>query len=366
MFYRLFAITLPLLLIFSSCEVVDTYIDDLHDTDNHNEKTAFDGDDDRNILDLTTENDDFSILADAIIIADLQETLGGEPYYTLFAPNNDAFKALFDKMGVTAEDFLAAENSNQVKEVLLYHIIEGKRLLEDLLGADQINTLLDALVFVKESEGNFYAGNDENGFAWLVKTDVKADNGVIHVVDTVLSSLAKDEEQDQGDGDEKENDETDNGDESEEDEPEQKTGTILDIVENDADFSIYTEAVKFAGLDQELDGGGQRTVFVPTDQAFDEFFDNLGLTTEEFFVDANRQQVIDILEYHMISGNRSIDHIQGTRRIRSVERSFIEVKEVNGKFYIGNSANGFAGFVETDIDAANGTMHIIDAVMLPD
>jgi transforming growth factor-beta-induced protein len=360
MIYRLFAITLPLLLIFSSCEVVDTYIDDLHDTDNHNEETILDSDGDQTILDLTAENDDFSFLADAIIIADLHETLGGDPRYTLFAPTNDAFNALFDKLGITAENFLTDENSEQVKEVLLYHIIEGKRLLEDLLEADQINTLLNALVFVKESEGHFYAGNDENGFAWLIEADVMAENGVMHVVDMVMSPLAEEEEPDNGDGEE--NDETDNGD----DEDEERTGTILEIVENSTDLSIYTEAVKFAGLDQELDDSGRRTVFVPTDQAFDEFFDNLGIASEEFFDDANRQQVIDILEYHMVNGNRSADHVQNSSRIRSVERSFIEIIEDNGKFYIGNSANGFAGFVETDIDAANGIIHIIDAVMQPD
>ena len=303
------------------------------------------------ILDIAAGNDDFSILAQAVIFAGLDEELSGRKQLTVFAPTNDAFVALLEALGLSAEELLSEENRELVTQTLLYHVANGKRESGDVIESDQIRSLQETFIKVKSEEGDFFVGNEENGYAKLVAVDIKASNGVIHVIDAVMLPPSENNAGDGEDDDEGEDD----------DRPEQ---TIVDIASSSEDFSILTEAVIFAGLADELSGNRQYTVFAPTNDAFVALLEALELTAEEFFVEENKELIRDVLLYHVAPGNRPAEDVVTSEKIRTVSKSFIQVKEEDGDFLVGNE-NGFATIIGTDIFAKNGVIHVIDAVMLP-
>jgi uncharacterized surface protein with fasciclin (FAS1) repeats len=344
---------LSILFLLSSCDIADTNNETISDTAEGIEalkkggKPAGD-----TILDIAGSIEDFSILAQAVQFAGLAEELDGRRQYTVFAPTNDAFVALLEALGLTAEELLSEENRELVTQVLLYHVAPGNRESGDVAESDQIRTLQKTFIKVKSEDGDFFVGNEENGFAKLITVDVKASNGVIHVIDTVMLPPSESNAADNGEGDE-------NG---EDEKPEE---SILDIAAGNEDFSILAEAVVFAGLAEELDGNRQYTVFAPTNNAFVNLLELLELTPGEFFVEENKGLIKDVLLYHVAPGNRAAEDVVTSDRIRTVGKSFIFVKEEDGGFFVGNEANGFAQIIATDIFARNGVIHVIDAVMLP-
>jgi transforming growth factor-beta-induced protein len=339
------------LLILTSCDTTDSYstLSDVQTASaTEASKKAGKPASGNTILDIAASNDDFSILAQAVLFAGLDDELSGKKQLTVFAPTNDAFAALLEALGLTAEELLSEENRELVTQTLLYHVANGKRESGDVVESDQIRTLQETFIKVKSEDGDFFVGNEENGFAKLITVDIEASNGVIHVIDAVLLPPTGNNA---GDG------EDDDSDERPED-------TIVDIASSNEDFSILTEAVVFAGLADELSGDRQYTVFAPTNDAFVALLEVFGVTAEEFFVEENKELIRDVLLYHVAPGSRPAEDVVTSDKIRTVSKSFIQVKEEDGNFFVGND-NGFAQIIATDIFAKNGVIHGIDAVMLP-
>lgn len=138
-----------------------------------------------NILDIAGSNDNFSILAQAVLFAGLDDALNGKRQLTVFAPTNDAFAKLLSE-GQTPEELLQALGKETVRDILLYHVAPGKRKANAVLGSEQINTLLKKFIDVELEGSTLTVGNEENGFATVVNTNIFASNGVIHVIDTVM------------------------------------------------------------------------------------------------------------------------------------------------------------------------------------
>jgi len=130
------------------------------------------------VLDVALEADDFNTLVTAVIEADLVAALKGDGPFTVFAPTDAAFAALPD--GVL-ESLL--NNKEQLANVLLYHVVSGKVMAEDVVGMDgaMVDTLLGEKIIINIKNGMVYI-ND----AQVTVTDIEASNGVIHVIDTVL------------------------------------------------------------------------------------------------------------------------------------------------------------------------------------
>ena len=130
------------------------------------------------VVDTAISADDFNTLVTAITEADLVEALKAEGPFTVFAPTDEAFAALPE--GVL--DGLL-ENTDELKNVLLYHVVSGKVMAADVVGLDgeMVETLLGEDVMVKVEDGMVYI-ND----AQVITTDIEATNGVIHVIDAVL------------------------------------------------------------------------------------------------------------------------------------------------------------------------------------
>lgn len=124
----------------------------------------------------------FTILVKAIQAADpaVLKTLDGRGQFTVFAPTDAAFASLLDELGLTAEELLS--NQALVTQVLLYHVARGNRDSAEVLASSRIRTLEGG--FLYQSGGVL---TDANGrTSNIIDTDIKASNGVIHVIDRVV------------------------------------------------------------------------------------------------------------------------------------------------------------------------------------
>ncbi|WP_197222149.1 fasciclin domain-containing protein [Fictibacillus sp. 18YEL24] len=130
----------------------------------------------KDIVDTAVEAGDFKILAAALEKAGLVETLKGAGPYTVFAPTDQAFEKLLKELNVTAEELL---NREDLKNILLYHVVPGKVMSTDLQNGMKVKTLAGKEVII--SLNPVKVNN-----ATVVKPDVEASNGVIHVIDAVL------------------------------------------------------------------------------------------------------------------------------------------------------------------------------------
>lgn len=130
----------------------------------------------KDIVDTAVEAGEFKTLAAALEKAGLVETLKGKGPFTVFAPTDEAFEKLLKELDITAEELLARED---LKEILLYHVLPGKVMSSDLKEGMKAETL-------SKKEVTISLDPVQVNKAKVVKPDIKASNGVIHVIDEVL------------------------------------------------------------------------------------------------------------------------------------------------------------------------------------
>ena len=137
------------------------------------------------IVGIAASNPDFSTLVAAVSCTGLVPALNGSTRYTVFAPTNTAFATL----GLNASNVCTALPKATLTNILLYHVTQGTRLANRVLPANghkkrTIETLLDDQSFKVNRAGTIFTSS--GGSSQIVVTDIRASNGVIHVVDTVL------------------------------------------------------------------------------------------------------------------------------------------------------------------------------------
>jgi uncharacterized surface protein with fasciclin (FAS1) repeats len=131
------------------------------------------------IVDTAVGAGQFNTLARALNAAGLVDTLKGPGPFTVFAPTDEAFNKL---PAGTLEDLLKPENKQKLVEVLTYHVVPGKIMSSDISGKKMdVETVEGSTLAVDASSGGVMVDN-----AKVVSADVAADNGVIHVIDTVV------------------------------------------------------------------------------------------------------------------------------------------------------------------------------------
>ena len=130
------------------------------------------------IVDVAVAAGQFNTLAAALEAADLVGTLKGDGPFTVFAPTDDAFAKL---PAGTVEHLLKPENRDELVAILTYHVVPGKVYAADVIKLDSATTVNGADVRIKTSD----EGVSVDG-ASVIKTDIAASNGVIHVIDTVI------------------------------------------------------------------------------------------------------------------------------------------------------------------------------------
>lgn len=130
-----------------------------------------------NVVQMAQANPDFTSLVGALVSVGLQDTLSGSGPFTVFAPTNEAFAAIADTVATLTPD--------QLTQVLEYHVVAGQVLAADIPFGTPIATL-DGQTFTIESGTPPTIVDTTDTPADIVATDVRASNGVIHVIDKVL------------------------------------------------------------------------------------------------------------------------------------------------------------------------------------
>ena len=129
------------------------------------------------VVDIALSSDDFSTLVAALQKADLVDTLKGEGPFTVFAPTNAAFEKLLNDLDITAAELL---NQPDLSKVLLYHVVSGQVLSTDLTNGMEAATINGESLKIDLSDGV------KINSATVITPDLKAGNGVVHVIDSIL------------------------------------------------------------------------------------------------------------------------------------------------------------------------------------
>lgn len=296
----------------------------------------------------------FSELVGALSYVDAELEAGlvslfaeGKDQYTVFAPTNEAFEALYSALGVEGITDLDAE---LVLDVLFYHVTEGRRASNSVVppkNMRKIETLLGQS-FMVSSTGKITAiGNT----AMIAAADISAKNGIIHVIDAVILPIPAPSESES----------------AMKGAPKKGTESIAGIAIG-AGFSELVEALVY--VDQELNAGlvdlfsngkDQYTVFAPTNDAFEALYSALGI---DDITDLDAELVLNVLLYHVTEGRRGANSVVPPVKAREIETLLGETFTVDsmGKITaIGNTAS----IAAADISAKNGIIHVIDTVILP-
>jgi uncharacterized surface protein with fasciclin (FAS1) repeats len=135
----------------------------------------------KDIVDTAVGAGTFKTLAAALGAADLVATLKGDGPFTVFAPTDEAFAKL---PAGTVETLLKPENKEKLKEILLLHVVPGKVTAADVVKLKEAKTAGGKTLTILTA-GGVKVGT-ATGLSNVVKTDVQAKNGVIHVIDAVI------------------------------------------------------------------------------------------------------------------------------------------------------------------------------------
>ena len=268
----------------------------------------------KSIVDIAAEDGRFQTLVAALGATGLAETLAADGPFTVFAPTDDAFAEL---PAGTVDALLA--DIPALTEILLYHVVSGNVLAADVVGLDSATTLQGESVDITV-DGSSVLIND----ARVVFTDIQAANGIIHVIDSVLL-------------------------------PPQEIGSIVDVAAGDGRFQALVAALEVAGLAETLEGDGPFTVFAPTDDAFA----RLPAGTVDALL-ADIPALTEILLYHVVSGNVLAADVASLDSATTLQGQSVSIS-LEGDAVLINDAR----VIITDIQAANGIIHVIDSVLLP-
>jgi len=276
------------------------------------------------IVDTAVADGRFTTLVAAVGAAELVDTLKGEGPFTVFAPTDDAFAAL---PAGTVDKLLKPENKQKLTDILLYHVVSGKVMAADVTALTSAPTVLGKDVAVKVDMGNVYINESK-----VIITDIATSNGVIHVIDAVLLPPS--------------------------DDAMMEKNTIVDVAVADGRFTTLVAAVTAADLVETLSGEGPFTVFAPTDDAFAALPAG---TLDSLLLPENKQQLTDILLYHVVSGKVMAADVVTLTSAPTVLGKDVTITVKDGKVFLNDTVQ----VIITDIEASNGVIHVIDAVLLP-
>lgn len=281
-----------------------------------------------NIVDVAVSNN-FTILVQALERVNLAETLKGEGPFTVFAPTDDAFAALLTELNATSLDDISDEVLTQV---LLNHVVSGEVKSTDLT-AGYVNTLADGPQNTKVSLlVDLTSGVKLNNRATVTTADVEADNGVVHVIDRVIT-----------------------------------IPSVVDAALANPNFSILVQALTRADLTVDfvgtLSGEGPFTVFAPTNDAFVALLEsNASWNSLDDIPVATLEAV---LKYHVIAGDNvaAAEIIDGAQPT-TFQGGTITLNTTNG-VTVTDANQNIANVIVADVQTSNGVIHAINKVILP-
>jgi uncharacterized surface protein with fasciclin (FAS1) repeats len=257
----------------------------------------------------------FDTLLAAMSKADpaILEALSSEEDYTVFAPTDDAFAA----MGINAGN-VGSLDTGILNEILLYHVVAGKLASADVLAASQIATVQGTAI--RQADGVLTDGVGRQ--ANLLAVDGVASNGLMHVVDAMML-------------------------------PFEIRSIVEMLVATNSAGDLAGQLDELIGIAQSnpsllalLTGADEYTVFAPTDAAIAA----LRLGADE-----------NLLMYHIAAGSLLAADVLATEELTMLNGGTL--KQAGGVLI--DAAGRQVAIVATDILAANGVIHVIDAVLLP-
>lgn len=136
-------------------------------------------------MEVAQATPDLSTLVAAVSAAGLVDTLNGDGPFTVFAPNNAAFEKIKD----TVDELLKPENKDKLQKVLLRHVVPKKIFASEIpVGSTQLETAGKDTITVTLNKGEMpmVTITSSEGSATVLRTDLDARNGVVHIVDTVF------------------------------------------------------------------------------------------------------------------------------------------------------------------------------------
>ena len=291
----------------------------------------------KSILDVAQKTPELSSLVKAVIFAskdlDLIKLLGKRGTLTVFAPTNDAFNALAAELlgpGKTATDLLVPANRDLVRSVLQYHVLGTVVPKADIPFGKPIDPLLEGKdIFKIDKVGDKIVINDgRNRKSEITATDIKAKNGVVHVINKVILPADKD--------------------------------IVETALASKPEFSILVEAVVAADLAGGLKGAGPLTVLAPTNEAFSGLLAELKITKAALLAD--KALLTKVLTYHVIPALVLKADVPINTPVKTLQG---ETLTVDSGFKITDQRGRKSSIVVTDVLAKNGVIHAIDHVILP-
>ncbi len=266
----------------------------------------------QDITEIAIADGRFTTLVAALGAADLVGTLQGDGPFTVFAPTDDAFAAL---PAGTVDALLA--DIPTLTDILLYHVVSGEVFSSDVVSLSSADTVQGQPVLINVEDGKVMINGAE-----VIITDIRATNGVIHVIDSVILPPSMD---------------------------------IVETAVADGRFTTLVAAVQAAGLVDALQGAGPLTVFAPTDDAFAA----LPAGTVEALL-ADIPTLTDILLYHVVDGRFLASDVLGMESAATLQGESVTFSLDMDKAMVDD-----AQIIITDLLTSNGVIHVIDAVILP-
>ena len=269
----------------------------------------------KNIVETAVAAGKFNTLATALKAAGLVDALQGEGPFTVFAPTDAAFAQLPEK---PLKGLLEPKSRGALTNILTYHVVPGRVTADQVVKLKNASALNGQRLGINVSdEGVTVAG------ARVVTTDIQCSNGVIHVIDAVMMPSDK---------------------------------NIVETAVAAGSFKTLAAALTAAELVEALGGDGPFTVFAPTDEAFAALPAG---TVDALLLPENREQLVSILKYHVVSGRVYSDQLE-KGQVKALSGAQLEIDLNKQGAFINRSK-----VTAADIETRNGVIHVIDKVLLP-
>ena len=299
-----------------------------------------------------------STLVTAVGEAGLGDTLNGLEGATVFAPINDAFDAFSEE-----ELNAVLADTELLTSILTAHVVPENLTLEDLEAAGEVTTVEGTVLSLDFSGGDLPTVSADNQAA-VVCGNVQTANATVHLIDTVLMPTAGDEMADgemdsaltlqpvgeacaavpaDGEG----------SSEGMADDP------VAIAASNNPLLSTLVTAVGEAGLVDTLNGLEGATVFAPINDAFNAF-------TEEELNEllADTDALTNVLTLHVVPENLTLEDLEAAGTVTTVQGAELSLDFSGGELPTVSASND-AGVICGNVQTANATVHLIDAVLLP-
>ena len=287
------------------------------------------------IVDFVSSNSDYSMLLEALQTADsgIVESLDSRGPFTVFAPNNAAFRAF---LSANNFDYLSDVPTAMLSQILLNHVIGGNALAASLSTGYDIKSFstatpsgADMSLYINTANGVVI-----NGISTVTTADISVDNGTIHAVDAVIG-----------------------------------LPTVVTFAVADPNFSILKTALTRADLTFDFVGTlstangtdpAPFTVFAPIDQAFVDLLEEL---EKDSLDDIDEETLNATLKMHAVAGaNVLAAGLSDGLTISTLGGDI--TANITGGATLTDANNRVSQIVAVDVQASNGVIHAIDKVLL--